>query len=162
MNPENKLLVLLLVGVHGLQGNLKVKSFCTDNSILLKHMLYDDEGNEYKIRSCKVIGKSIVVNIKGINHIDQAQALLKRKLYIDKNKLDDLEEGEYYLHSMIDCKVYDNNNNLLGNVSEVYNFGAADIIEVQQQNKSTILISMHKENVIDLDLENKKIIIMQH
>ena len=60
---------------------------------------------------------------------------------------------------MIGFSVKTKNKNNLGKVKSIKNFGAGDLIEVLQQNKKTFFLPMNKENIKEVNLVTKIILI---
>ena len=59
---------------------------------------------------------------------------------------------------MIGCNVVNKNQTFIGNVISVDNFGAGDLLEINfKENK--IYIPLNDDNVISVDIENKKILV---
>ena len=70
-----------------------------------------------------------------------------------------LKKNEYYSYELIGFTVEKKNKKILGFVKNINNFGSEDLIEVFKNNKKTFFIPINKENVLRIDLSNKKIIV---
>ena len=66
--------------------------------------------------------------------------------------------NEYYVNDLIGCKITHENGNFIGNVISVDNFGAGDLIETIYK-ENNIYIPLNDENVLSVNIENKKIIV---
>lgn len=99
-----------LVGVFGIKGWLKVKSNTepAENIINYKpwylktqHGLKKIEVDEYAFRP-----QGLMIHIKGCDDRDEAAALGKAVIEIDKSLLPKLGEQEYYWHQLVGLKVF--------------------------------------------------------
>lgn len=107
-----------LVGVFGIKGWLKVKSNTEPAQNIInyqpwylktQHGLKQVEVDEHAFRP-----QGLMVHIKGYDDRDQAAALGKATIVVDKALLPVLEEQEYYWHQLLGLKVvsvFDSQNN---------------------------------------------------
>ena len=62
------------------------------------------------------------------------------------------------MNDLIGSKVVHKNGNFIGNVISVDNFGAGDLIETIYK-ENNIYIPLNDENVLSVNIKNKKIIV---
>lgn len=98
-------------------------------------------------------GKAIV-KFEDIDTIDTSQPLKGKKLFLTLNCLPELENGEYYLHDIIDFKVVDKNLGSLGKIVCYHTESAQTLLEMEYKNHG-ILIPVTDEIVLDADHTNK-------
>jgi ribosomal 30S subunit maturation factor RimM len=55
--------------------------------------------------------------------------------------------------------VYNENNNFLGKVVSVDNYGSDDVIEIKDDNNGTILISLNEKFINQIKLSENKILV---
>ncbi len=143
-----------IVGVHGIKGEVKVKSFTdNDTDVAVYGKLENKDGT--KIFALKVIGHSkelLRCKIKGIDDRNAAEALIGTELYVNRDVLPELEEEEYYLADLVGLKVLDiSSESEIGTVAGVYNFGAGDILEIKVNSTNKLeMIPFTKEYVPDV------------
>ena len=122
-----------IVGVHGIKGEVKVKSFTADDvDVDAYGKLENKDGS--KSFALKVVGHSkelLRCKIKGINDRNAAESLIGTELFVNREVLPELDEEEYYLADLIGLKVLDKSSVEVGVVAGVYNFGAGDILEIK-------------------------------
>ena len=80
-----------------------------------------------------------------------------QKIYSYKKNFPKIRENEYYVGDLIGCKFLIKENNNVGEVTDIKNYGAGDMFEIKLNNKN-YLIPFNKENIISVDLKNKEII----
>ena len=89
---------------------------------------------------------------------DDAENLKNQKIFASKDKFPKTKSNEYYVDDLIGCNVVHKNQTFIGNVISVDNFGAGDLLEINfKENK--IYIPLNDDNVISVDIENKKILV---
>jgi 16S rRNA processing protein RimM len=90
--------------------------------------------------------------------INEVEPLVGGVLRISEEYLLELDEGEYYLHEIIGCTVVDEEGAELGQVKEVLSPGANDVWVVSRKGKKDLLLPYIDPVILDVDVENKKII----
>ena len=85
--------------------------------------------------------------------------ILGKELWIEESSLEK-KSDEYFHRDLINTKVFDKDNKLLGIVSAIHNFGAGDLLELNGKFKYMIrFYDLEKE---DIDLNNKIIRLSQN
>lgn len=146
---DSKLILLgVISSVHGIKGEVIIKAFTEQADSLETLPLHDKQGNSYKIsviRAHKPSG-GFVCAIDGVTTRSAAEALQKIALYCPRELLPETSEEEFYVEDLKNLKVVDAENNHIGEISGVFNFGAGDIIEVRfTDSKKTEMFSFTKE-----------------
>ena len=140
-------LVGAITGAHGVQGEVKVKSFtAVPASITAYGPLYDEsgtrrfdlnltaKGNDAADRSGPDrAGKGLLIGrIAGIADRDMAEALKGQRLFVPRAQLPASEDPEeFYLTDLIGLAVRDRDGGILGKVVDVVNHGAGDVLMVE-------------------------------
>lgn len=126
---------LVLIGkiltTHGLDGNVKLESFCEEANDIFTFNLYDSNGNSMP---CKQVGKTsnpaiFLAKFDKINSIDEAKEYRNFELFIKREDLEDLSDDQFYVSDLIGMKVVAEDKE--GIVDSSYNYGAGDAIEVK-------------------------------
>lgn len=119
---------------QGIKGEIKLKPFTDDLSRFSKlvHVFIKKNGafEEYHVESARTYKQFAYVKLKGIDSIEQAETLRGAFLYIDRQNAAKLPEGSDYIADIIGCEISDGQN-VLGNVTDIFNTGAADIYVVK-------------------------------
>ncbi|MBN8828303.1 MAG: 16S rRNA processing protein RimM [Sphingobacteriia bacterium] len=150
----------VISNVHGLKGEVKIKPFTSSASSFIEfHSFTDEEENilEFKYRS---IGDSqIIASIKGVTSRTDAEKFKGRKLYILREELPEIkEENTFYIEDLIDSKIIlEGSNKEFGIVTQVFNFGAGDIVEIKKIDNTKVLYNLTSKIFPVIDV-NKKII----
>ncbi len=110
----------------------------------------------YFIKALNLQGKTAITSFEEIDTIEKAQALMSCKLYLPLDVLPELEEGDFYLHEIIDYQIIDVVKGQLGKVNAIYNNGNQDLIAMTYQSKE-VLIPIVDEIVKNANHETKEL-----
>lgn len=148
------------VKVHGIKGELKLYPYTDDmdNLSKVKKLFLDDKLSfGLKVTSCKFQGKMLIFKFQNINSIEEATNYVNKDVYIPKEDISDIEDT-YYIEDLIGCEVFEENGNLLGSITDVFNTGANDVYEIDV-NQKKVYIPAIKQVIKDVDIKNKKVVI---
>ncbi|MFC1798589.1 ribosome maturation factor RimM [Thermodesulfobacteriota bacterium] len=154
-----------VVGVHGLKGNLKIRSYAESLSIFQpdQQLLVEiPEGREtlFTIKWVKPHTKKVLLSLKEIENRNLAEALVGSDIYIDRNILPEPEPGTYYWFDIIGLSVFTVDGDFLGRVDSILQTGSNDVYVVKDPDKGPhheILIPVLVSVIRSVDLESKTI-----
>ncbi len=151
-----------IVGVHGIRGEFKVKSFTAVDKDIASYGELEDRNRERRF-SLKVTGHSkelLRVKIKGIDDRTTAESLIGTELYAPRGVLPELKSEEvYYEADLLGLKVLDEQKNEVAKVVGFYNFGAGDILEIKLKTGRAEMLPFNKGYVPEINLEEGYIIV---
>ena len=158
---SSKIQIGVIVGASGIKGLLKVKIFLVDPKIIKKlgTIMLNSSIKKYKIDFIRKQKNLTIVKLDGIEDRNKVELLINKKIYIDIKQLPILKKNEFYSYQLIGLKVERKNKKKLGIVKNINNFGSDDLIEIETINKKTIFIPINKENVLEIDINSKRIIV---
>ena len=123
-----------IAGVHGVRGEVKVKSFTADPLAIAAYgPLYDDDGRKFELKLSQKAAKDAIViaKIDGIVDRNAAEALKGKRLYAPRDALPAIEDqNEFYAHDLIGLRVEDRNGRSLGKVVDLADYGAGAVIAI--------------------------------
>ena len=145
---------------QGLNGEIKVNIFTSslESFKALKNFFVDDKKLSLVLEKIKKVGNKVIVSVEQHKDRDAALSLKGKKIFVLRDSFPQTKNNEYYIVDLIDCTVLDNENNILGSVADIKNFGAGDLLEVESMNKKNFYIPMNVENLVNVDLKKKTII----
>ena len=163
MNMEKKICIGKIVAAHGIRGEVKVQPKNSDPADWGKLGEFENKDASLTF-SVKVTGKSsanVRVKIKGIDTRNEAEALIGTEFYVNRDKLPELGEEEYYLQDLIGLKVcLKTPDNVIGKVARFSNFGAGDIIELKLDGqRETEMLPFTKQYVPEINIAQGYIIV---
>jgi 16S rRNA processing protein RimM len=158
---SNKVCLGVIVGVHGVKGLMRVKSYTEiDSDILSYGILENDSGDQFEV---KIKGKSkgtLLVEVEGVTDRNIAESLKGTKLFISRDALPAPQEEEFYYSDLVDLSVYKLDGSFVGRVIGVHDFGAGDLIDISlKDSNQTVLVPFTREIVTEIDLENNTLTI---
>jgi 16S rRNA processing protein RimM len=135
MKDKRQMILLgAIAGVHGVRGEVKVKSFTADPLAIAAYgPLYDDQGRKFELKLAQKAAKDTIViaRINGIADRNAAEALKGKKLYAPREALPALEdETEFYANDLIGLIVEDRGGRNLGKVVDLADYGAGAVIAI--------------------------------
>lgn len=157
MKQNDFILIGKISGVHGVKGLLKVYSYADADiffepgqSVLIRH----DGGKEQYciIESSAPFKKGFLISFKGVCDRNSAEAYVQSRLYIDRRRFPEPEEGEYYWADLIGLAVYEDDR-YLGRIDSILETGSNDVYIVKDGEKE-ILIPALESVLVSVDIEN--------
>lgn len=152
-----------IVNTFGIKGMVKVNPFTDDISQFEKmnSILIDKKGTleEMQIEEVKYSKNQVLLKLKGIETIEEAEKYRNCYLKLPREKAKKLPEGTYFIADLIGVDVYTDEGSLLGKVEDIYNSGASDIYVIKNELGKQILLPATKEVIKQIDLEQEKIIV---
>jgi 16S rRNA processing protein RimM len=144
---------------HGVLGEATIDVQTDDPDLRFKvgSKLTLDSGQELTIKSSRWHNQILLLGFEGVNDRNQIEAL-RDQLISSQVDLSALAPGEYHYQQLIGCQVYLQNNELIGQVSEVVKLPGQDLLSVDK-NGSQVLIPMVKQIIISIDVLEKKIVV---
>lgn len=131
MTHTRKILVAKILTAHGVKGFVKLRCFLEDpRNIADYNSITDDSGRAYKITLKNPIKGDWVAAIEGVADRTAAEKLRGRELFITRDQLPDLEDGELYLDDLIGLHAHNSTGEIVGKVIAIQNFGASDLLEI--------------------------------
>lgn len=153
-----------IVNTHGLRGELKILSqtdfadirFAAGSKLL---MLNEENGAslEVKVVSSRQNKNVYILKLEGFNDINQVEKYKGWVLKVSEANLVDLDEGEYYYHEIIGCRVVTEEGEELGTISEILSPGANDVWVVDRPKGSgkQLLLPVIDEVLISVNTKEK-------
>ncbi|BBF42203.1 16S rRNA processing protein RimM [Lachnospiraceae bacterium KM106-2] len=158
---------LLRVGVisstHGVRGEVKV--FPTTDDVTrfktLKNVILDTgrEQIALEITNVKFFKQFAILKFKGYDNINDIEKYKGKDLYVQREDAVELEEDEYYIADVIDCKVVTDEDKELGTLVDVMETGANDVLVVKTNDGKEILLPYIDDCVLNVDIEKKEILV---
>lgn len=152
-----------IVNTFGIKGVVKVNSF-TDDPLefeKLKTILIEKSKKllEFEIEEAKFHKNQVLLKLKGINDINEAEKYKGCYIKLPREKAKKLPENTYFIADLIGLEVYSDEGKLIGKVDDIYNTGANDIYVVKDDLGKQTLLPGIKDVIKNVDLEKGQIIV---
>lgn len=152
-----------IVNVRGLKGEVKVNSYSEDPNRFekIKTILLKLRGTEqeYEIQKVSYTKNQVVLKLKNVDTIEEAEKLRNAIILIDRENLEKLPEDVYYIADLIGLNVYTDENQYLGKVDDIFNTKSNDVYVVKDDLGKTKLLPGIPEVIKEISLEDGKIIV---
>ncbi len=143
-----------IVSVFGLKGEVKVNPWCDTPDFLCGFdTLYYKSRTPVRIEKARVHKNIVVLKIKGVDTVEEAQKLRNRILYMDRNDVG-LEEGCYFVQDLISLKVINGSTSEeYGIITDVTQTGANDVYHIKSSDGKMYYIPAIPDVIKEIDLE---------
>lgn len=160
---EDLLQVGVITTTHGVRGEVKVFPTTDDSARFkeLKKVLLDTgKGTlELEIAGVKFFKNLVILKFKGIDDINEVEKYKKCGLYVAREDAVALDENEYFIADLIGLKVWSDEDEELGELTDVLQTGANDVYVVRQEDGEELLLPAIRECVKEVDLKKGKILV---
>lgn len=161
MSQSDRVCVGAIAGAFGVQGEVRLKSFCTEPEDIASYgPLYSEDGKRsFTIRLTRPVTGGLGARLSGVATKEDADALRGATLWVDREKLPSLPDDEFYHTDLIGLEVFDAGGAPIGRVRAVQNFGAGDILEIfAPGRRSTLMLPFTRAVVPTVDIKAGRII----
>ncbi len=157
VHKKGYVLIGKIVGVHGIKGINKFKSYAESLSVFKPGrsiLIRDDRNRETsaELNWVKSHTRTPLISFKGVTDCDQAEALIGADLFIPETELPELEKDCYYWFELIGMEVYTTKDEYLGRIESIFATGSNDVYVVKDRQQE-VLVPALESVVIDIDLE---------
>ena len=154
---NNNIVIGQIVRAVGIRGELKVKPLTDDMLRYKKLKSVYVNGVPYQICSCRFDKAFVFLKLSGIDTRDDAEKRVDDFVEIDRVHSVDLSDDSYFIVDIVGCKFYLSDGSEIGVVTDVSQYGAADVFTIEN-GKSVYRCPFLKKLVVKIDTESKVII----
>jgi 16S rRNA processing protein RimM len=145
---------------HGVKGKIKVDYFGEDlNHFLLYREIFikDPMGRLQAYDILEVVPQPprLIIQVKGIERIEEVEPLVGREIFIKTKSLPDLEEGEHYWFEILGMVVETEKGKRIGRIKEILPTGANDVYVVEGK-RGEIFLPATEEVIQSIDVKARR------
>ena len=146
---------------QGLKGGIKINilTLSLDSFQKLDQFFLEKNYSDVFFKSLKKNGKNYLAFLEGCNDRSKALEFKGKKIFALRKNFPKTKYNEYYIIDLIGCDVINIKKNLLGKIIDIKNFGAGDLFEIQNTKDKNYFIPINNDNVLDINIQKKKIIV---
>ena len=151
-----------IVGVHGVRGLVRLRSFTEDPAAVTSYGPVEDEPGrrQFAIRLQSTVKGVWIARVEGVDTREAAEALKGVGLFIDRARLPEPEEGEFYHADLIGLRAERaGTGGGLGTVLAVHDFGAGTMLELQPPEGGTVMVPFTLAAVPVVDLAGGRLVV---
>lgn len=150
-----------IVATQGVRGELRCQYYCDSPDVLCEFdtLYLGKEKNKINIERAFPHKNIVIIKIRGVNSIEDAQPYIGKMLYLDREDAE-LPEETYFIQDIIGLTVKDaQTGEVYGKVTEIFQNGAADVYSIKDDNGKDLMFPCIDEVVKSIDVENGEILI---
>ncbi len=148
---------------HGVRGEVKLWSFTADPMAIAAYGVLEnaDGSRTLEIETLRSATEFLVAQFKGIANRAAATKLRNLDLYVARDRLPDIGQGdEYYFADLVGLAAMDRAGVRLGEIVAVHNFGAGDLLELKlTDERDTRLIPFTEATVPEIDIAGGRAVV---
>lgn len=152
-----------IVNIFGIKGQLKVKPFTDDmerfEELKTVYICKKNEMKKVEIEDVKYNKQCVLLKVKGIEDLTEAEKYKGLFLKIDRKDAKKLPKDTYFIADILGLEVYTDEGELLGKVDDIFPTGANDVYVVKNELGKQILLPSIPEVIKEIDLEKGKVIV---
>ncbi|MBM3549769.1 MAG: ribosome maturation factor RimM [Alphaproteobacteria bacterium] len=159
--PDARVLLGEIVGVHGVQGQVRVRTHTADPFDVAAYgpLTAEPGGRTLKLEGLREVkGGVVIARVPGVADRDAAAALKGLRLYVARSALPSPKEEEFYYSDLEGLKAELVDGGVLGNVRRVVNYGAGDMLEIGREDGS-VLVPFTRAAVPTVDIAGGRVVV---
>lgn len=158
---SDRVCVGAIAGSFGVKGEVRLKSFCADPAAIADYApVWTEAGDRsFDITITRPIKNGFAARLSGVTGKEAADALRGTRLFVERSRLPDPGDDEFYHADLIGLEVLDTGGAALGRVKAVLNHGASDLLELHVPGeRRTVLLPFTRAAVPTVDLATGRLI----
>ena len=142
MEQNRKILVGVILGAHGVQGAVRLRSLSAEpESIFAFKVLTDESGDrKFALKLKGAMKDYFVVSLNGVTDREGAEALRGTRLFVTRSALPPAGAHEYYEADLIGLKADGKDGKSYGTVKALHDYGAGAFLEIQPVKGSSFML----------------------
>src|SRR5690606_1961556 len=131
--PETRILMGRIGAAHGIKGEVRITAFTQDPLALADYdpLQTDSNGVTVSIVRARLAKNVVIATLKGVTDRNAAEKLNGVSLYVDRERLQEPDEDEFYYTDLIGLEVRQPDGSVLGTITAIANFGSDDLLDVK-------------------------------
>ena len=151
-----------VAGTFGTRGWLKVLSYTRPLTNIVHYrdwfLFRNSRMVKYTLLESKRHHKKTVILLDGVTSLAQAENLTGETIYVEKSAFGPSSTEHFLWLDLVGMMVIDQNGQSLGTVTQLFETGANDVLEVVSNSGTVVLIPfVMKEYIRQVDLNGRKI-----
>ena len=157
----SRICVARIGAAHGVRGEVRLWTFTEDPLAVLQYgpLSTKDGARQIEVARARAAKDHLVATLKGVATRDEAERLNGVELYVARSRLPATGANEYYHADLIGLAAVTAQDEPLGRVVAIHNFGAGDIIEIAPASGPTMLLPFSNAVVPIVDLPGGRVVI---
>lgn len=145
-----------IVSTHGVRGEVRVQPWCDSPDFLCGFpVIYLQKGSRcIEVERARENKNMVLLKLRGVDTMDDAQALRGQIVYIDREDAPPDEDGVYFIQDLIGLRVVDaDTGREWGKLTDVLETGANDVYVLNDAEGCERLIPAIPQVILDTDID---------
>ena len=161
-DSNKRVCVGVVTGAHGLRGLVRIRPYTdTPEDVAAYGPVASEDGmRSFELEVRNRTGKGLVLfNIDGVDDRTGAEALKGLKLFVSRDMLPAAEDDEFYHADLLGLAVVGQDGGAVGTVRAVENFGAGDMLEINDARGGVSTIPFTLAAVPEVDVKAGRVVV---
>ena len=132
-----------IIQTHGIRGQLKAIPYSgiAERFSDLKTVYIESDAGMigFVLEKMHIIDNATLMKLSGVDSREQAQALLKKELWVPETQKVLLSENSFFIHDLIGLSVFDIHAQYIGKLEDVWQSAGNDIYVVRNDGKEVLI-----------------------
>lgn len=165
-DPNTRLVCVGFVRrAHGIRGDLLIHSLTEDPlTIGTYDTLMDGEGGSWTPHQPRPKGHDVILRFEGVETRDQAERLKGKQLFVHRQDLPHLNDGEWYWVDMVGFNVMSSLSphepKHFGIVGGMSDYGAGPVLSIHDKGREIAMIPFIDDAVNSIDMQGQSIFVV--
>ena len=158
---DNLIAVARISSAHGVRGEVKLLPL-TDfphRFAQTEFLLLADRTKLY-LESVRMQKNAILVKFRGLDTPEDWSPLRNKELFVTEDELMPLPAGQYYIHQIVGLEVVDEQEQILGRVTDVLQTGSNDVYAIKLLDGKELLVPAIESFVKQIDMNARQMIVV--
>lgn len=161
---ENLVSIGKILNFHGIKGDAKV-GFSKGREKQIEnldvvYLMKDGVPLSLNVTNVRFHKQFAIIKFKEFNTVNEVEAYKGYDIFLEKSKIEEsLDTDEFLISDLIGMDVYDEDGSCIGNVVEIGENLAGNLLSIEDGNGKTHLVPFVKDLIPVVDVKNKKIVI---
>lgn len=161
---NNRLIIGLITGTHGIEGRLRVKPLTDEPErfLRLSQCQILEAGRfvkEFDVVNAQIHGRQILLQLSGVDSREEAQKLHGMEIAVDRSNAIELGPDSWFIPDLIGSEVHDEERGYLGKLKDILPQPHHDVYIVQNKGEKDLLLPALKTIIVSIDQEKKLIMV---
>jgi 16S rRNA processing protein RimM len=158
---EQRVLMGVITGAHGVKGAVRVKSFTAEPAAITAYGALETErgGRKIALELTGTVRGMLIARVAGVSDRDAAERLKGTRLYLPRAALPEPGEDEFYHADLVGLVARLKDGSTLGRVRAVLDYGAGDSLEVETPEGGVVIVPFTADAVPEVDIPGGTLVI---
>ena len=160
----DRICVAQIGAAHGIRGEVRLRSFTEEPMAVTAYgpLESEDGTRRFTIEALRPAKDHFVARLAGVPDRNAAEKLVNIKLYVSRDKLPPIEDGETFYHAdLVGLAAVTPDGTPLGTVTAILNFGAGDLVEIKPQGGGEpLMVPFTDAAVPEIDIAARRMVVV--